>query len=757
MSLSQIPSKLHRFSFGSIQQLVREMLANRLFFVLALVSVVALITIMAVPGDGGFVTAPSYAAGTRPTQVIVGDFNGDGVMDLAVSNQRTVSILIGNGDGSFQTATILQGFLDTRLAVGDFNGDSHLDLVLANRAYDAASVYLGNGDGTFQPAQDYDADSAPIDIAVGDFNSDGHLDLAIANNRSSTISILLGNGDGTFQDARNYTAGTNPLSVIVADFNQDGRLDLAVSTFYGKTSIWLGNGDGTFQIGQDYPFIAPVVGDFNGDGIPDIAAAGSGSIPSSNVSIYLGNGDGTFRVASSYDGGLVSAFLSLAVGDFNGDGAADIALAGLSGISILLGNGDGTFRAGQSYSAGTDLTSVAVGDFNRDGWLDLAACDFYSDAVTILLGNGDGSFRAAQAYFGGAVAMAVGDFNGDGLLDLAVDGVSTVTIFLSKGDGTFQAASTFATGGGVGALAVADFNGDGKLDIATANFRTSLDRFHPGIIESDVRIFLGNGDGTFQAAGSFPAGIGPISLAVGDFNGDGVPDLAVADRGYQTPGNTVSILLGNGDGTFRDPQIYTVGTYPRSVVVGDINGDGHLDVVVANSGSNTVTVLLGNGDGSLGAALSYAVGSSPQSVAVGDFNGDGFLDLAVANQGTARDYSDSDLSILLGNGDGTFQSPERYLIGFAPSSVAVGDFDKDGHLDVVVDNSSSTTNLDGKVTVLLGNGDGTFRVVDRSYAVGSGPATLAVVDFNSDGLLDLAVASANSGTLTILLNDATWP
>lgn len=758
MSLSTISTKLRRLWLCSRRQLVNGTHANRLFVVLALLTVVALITIMAVPGDGGFIAAPSYAAGTRPSQVVVGDFNGDGIMDLAISDQRAVSILIGTGDGSFQTATVLQEVLDARLAVGDFNGDGRLDLVLTNRGYNVASVYLGNGDGTFQPPQNYDVDADPIDIAVADFNGDGHLDLAVANVSSSTVSILLGNGDGTFQDARNYKAGTNPRSVVVADFNLDGHPDLAVSTFLGITSIWLGNGDGTFQIGQDYPFYVPVVGDFNGDGIPDFAA-GSGGMPSNNVSIYLGNGDGTFRAANSYDAAPLNGLQSLAVGDFNADGASDIAVSGLSGITILLGNGDGAFRAGQSYSAGTYPISVAVGDFNRDGRLDVVVCDVSSDAVTVLLGNGDGSFRAAQDYLLGLNPSSVvtGDFNGDGIPDLAVaiPFPGTVNILLGKGDGTFQAPSTFAAGGGVGALAVADFNGDGKLDIATANLDTSPDRFHPGIIESDVRIFLGNGDGTFQAAGAFAAGVGPISLAVGDFNGDGVPDLAVADQGFQTPGNTLSILLGNGDGTFAVPQTYAVGNLPRSVVVGDFNRDGHLDVVVVNSGSNTVSVLLGNGDGTFGAALSYPVGSSPQSVAVGDFNGDGFLDLAVANQGIARDYSDSDLSILLGNGDGTFQAPERYVIGFLPSSVAVGDFDHDGYLDVVV--HSYTTNFDGKVAVLLGNGDGTFRAVGRSYAVGSGPATLAVVDLNGDSLPDLAVTSAASSTLTILLNDATWP
>ena len=195
--------------------------------------------------------------------------------------------------------------------------------------------------------------------------------------------------------------------------------------------------------------------------------------------------------------------------------------------------------------------------------------------------------------------------------------------------------------------------------------------------------------GTFQKQTTYTVGSNPLSVAVGDFNGDGKPDLAVAN----SSGGTVSVLLGNGDGTFQTQTTYTVGSssFPFSVAVGDFNGDGNPDLAVANAGSGTVSVLLGNGDGTFQTQTTYTVGSTPASVAVGDFNGDGNPDLAITNAGSGT------VSVLLGNGDGTFQTQTTYTVGSTPRSVAVGDFNGDGKPDLAVANSSG-----GTVSVLLG-------------------------------------------------------
>ena len=277
-------------------------------------------------------------------------------------------------------------------------------------------------------------------------------------------------------------------------------------------------------------------------------------------------------------------------------------------------------------------------------------------------------------------------------------------------------------------VAVGDFNGDGKPDLAVVNYGSNY-----------VTILLGNGDGTFTPSAYLYTGTDPIFAAVGDFNGDGKLDLAVANFGSYT----VSIFLGNGDGTFNTvAQSPATGIEPRSVAVGDFNGDGKLDLAVANEGSDTVTILLGNGDGTFTpTADSPATGTYPYSVAVGDFNGDGKLDLAVANEG-----SDT-VTILLGSGDGEFTPAASPATGSGPVSVAAGDFNGDGKLDLAVTNYYSDT-----VTILLGNGDGTFAPA-ASPGTGANPNSVAVGDFNGDGKLDLAVANYGSATVTILMGN----
>src|SRR5216684_1815090 len=244
---------------------------------------------------------------------------------------------------------------------------------------------------------------------------------------------------------------------------------------------------------------------------------------------------------------------------------------------------------------------------------------------------------------------------------------------------------------------------------------------------------------SFVARRDFTAGYDPIFVAVGDFNGDGVPDLVVANEGS----NNVSVLLGNGQGAFQAAQNFAAGTNPQSVAVGDFNGDGKLDLAVANEGSGDVSVLLGNGDGTFQTAVAIATGTNPQSVAVGDFNGDGNLDLAVANGGDFSSGAGSNVTVLLGNGDGTFQTARAFAVDDIPQSVAVGDFNGDGKLDLAVANLRS-----GDVSVLLGNGDGTFQGAVNYAAAGA--SSIAVGDFNGDGKLDLAVAS---GSVSVLLGN----
>ena len=347
------------------------------------------------------------------------------------------------------------------------------------------------------------------------------------------------------------------------------------------------------------------------------------------------------------------------------------------------------------------------------------------------------SSAGALPYF-----AAAGDFNNDGKMDLAVaNGDGTVSVLLGNGDGTFQPQVIYNTNpnGTPYAIAVGDFNGDGNTDLAVTNCVTGVVDSGEGSSDT-VSIFLGNGNGTFQPQQTYSVGSGAQGVAVGDFNNDGNADVAVTNN----RDDTVSVLLGNGDGTLQAQVTYVVGNEPSYISTADFNGDGQTDLVVSNSGDNTLSVLLGNGDGTFPPQVTYAVGNYPVGIAVGDFNGDGNADIATANS------NDGTVSVLVGNGNGTFQPQATYAVGTYPIGVGVGDFDGDGKADLAITNF-----VDNTVSVLLGNGDGTFQR-QIAWAAGNYPWGIAVGDYNGDGLADLAAADhTGASTVSVLLSEHT--
>jgi len=354
------------------------------------------------------------------------------------------------------------------------------------------------------------------------------------------------------------------------------------------------------------------------------------------------------------------------------------------------------FQPHVDYATGTNPFSVAVGDFNRDGKLDLAVTNNTDNTVSVLLGKGDGTFQAHADYATGASPkqVVVGDFNGDGKLDLAITNAAsnTMSVLLGNGDGTFQPHVDYATPVRPQWLVVADFNNDGKLDLATANYG-------PDYSEGSVSIFLGNGDGTFQPQKAYDAGVNPFGIMAGDFNRDGKPDLAVVDNNGSFG---VLILLGNGDGSFQPPVFYATGRNPRVGVVADFNSDGNLDLAVGNCIDNDLSILLGDGNGHFSTPVNYSAGAYVQELVGANFDGDGKLDLVTANSGS------DNVSVLMSNGDGTFQAQVDFATGSGPIALAVGDFNGDGAPDIVTANVSGNsvsvllqTNLRATTTTLV--------------------------------------------------------
>jgi hypothetical protein len=700
-----------------------------------------------------FVAAPGFAVGansgvgSKPIAVVTGDFNRDGKMDVATVNQgsNNVSVLLGNGNGTFRPALNSPvGHSPAALLAVDLNGNNILDLVTANKSDNNITVLLGRGDGTFVSAGTFAAGASPVSLAYGDFNGDHHTDLAVADNGGSTVTLLLGTGTGKFTQGGTVTVGNNPTSVAVMDFNNDGLSDIAsVSGGFGHLDINLNNGDGTFAAAVNYTtgFCANtvVVGDFNHDGQPDLAVACN--FPSGDgVSILLGNSDGTFQTFAKYSVGGQTP-LTLTVADLNSDGFQDIVTANdqfaNNSVSVLMGNGDGTFGTVHVYQPGQTPVGVAVGDFNGDGIPDVVTANsgpFMGTpvgSISLLLGNGDGTLLAApDLIVPGPGPCVEADFNGDNVPDLAVittsPSYSGVDIFLGLGNGQFGDPIQTTAINQPSAIAVGDFNGDQITDLAVAS-------------TDGVSILLGNNDGTFGLPQTFAAGSSPAWVAVDDFNGDNNLDLAVANN---ASGSSVSILLGNGDGSFQTATSVSAGGAATYIATADLNGDHHEDLAVVNGPNNQVSVLFGNGDGSFGTAKSYSTQVGPGSVGIGDFNGDHRPDLAVPT--FFGSGASSEVAVFKNGITHTFGLSETYKTGSRPQGIAVTDLNGDGKLDLAVVN-----NFDDNLFVFSGTGLGTFGAAS-SYVVGDRPTWISAADFNGDGRPDLAVVNSNSGTVTLL-------
>ena len=618
----------------------------------------------------------------------------------------------------------------------------------------------------------YPTSSPVISVAAGDFNQDGNFDFVAVVDGDGTVAnpggvqIFLGNGAGTFTLKSSYVTTVAASSVTVADLNKDGKLDLAVTgTGASAVTVLLGNGDGTFTATPTKPLAgqipgAVISGDFNNDQNPDLAVANFDG----TVSIFLGNGTGSFQPPTTFACGTDCGVLAAA--DFNNDGNLDLVVtdenSGL--LAVLIGTGKGTFGAPTFYAAGSLPVSLIVTDFNNDGKLDIVVGIGTPDYIgpnpptgnlAVLLGNGDGTFQGTQLRPTGlnSRGLVITDVNADGKPDVIVanQGSGNLTVFIGQGNGVFQAEpSSPNTSGFLSpvSVAAADFNGDSHLDLATAVSSA------PGVAISE-----GNGDGTFQAPNVLAAGTTPVWVAVGDLNGDGKPDLVVADEGSQDPGVTdlggVVVYLSSGS-TFLPVKTFAAGLYPTSVAIADVNLDGKLDLVVSDYGSvgasdtGGVTVLLGNGDGTFRSGSSYSTGQYEPAVAVADVNGDGKPDIILPALGD----SGYEVLVFLGKGDGTFQTPSSLKASEPDATVIIGDFNGDGKPDLLLANCCGATNM----SYFLGNGNGTFQP-EALFIGNPNPEFVASADFNNDGKLDLAIANApmNSGGMTILLNTTPVP
>ena len=651
-------------------------------------------------------------------ELAVADLDGDGVLDAVAGGASRVDVLLGNGDGTFVlTQQILAGLGGpTDLVLGNMNGDSHPDLVFLQESVRRRS-FRGNGDGTFTLATGDNSDRTRLSAA--DLDGDGLLDIVEHNLNAFSFEVLRGDGTGRFRSWQTLGTSIRPWEILAADADGDGVLDL-IAFGDGGASFFRGRGDGfdgEVIIDGDRPGQYGVTGDFNGDGALDFATTGSiGATASYLLSIFMGDGTGGFPAirstpVSAAAGGIVSA-------DFNEEGTADLVIgASLSGpfaLAVALNpvDGSGHFPVGTALgrtlvAQNNDFLNFATGDFNRDGRLDVATVD--GSEVVIYLRTDETSvldYRRGSVIARECRLVAAADFNGDGREDIAVSANRFVYVYLGDGQGGFEQAGSKLMPAEPTSIQPGHFNNrdDEYLDLLVGM------RAYPG-----VQPLFGRGDGTFDFALATTFSPGPDDMEVGDIDEDGNLDLATEDG---------LVRFGDGHGRFEVALAMSVsGPQNRRVELADVDRDGHLDLIHIAGGppQRTVFVWLGDGRRRFRGPFISGVPFDPKGGVVADVSGDGVPDLIL---GDFRYLYQAN-----GDGRGRFEPVRLFGTGSFRMRLAAPDLDGDGRADLVVGGDACLAlhrNLSRQRSCVLGTvnarGGATTDVLLVNGSAGSGEA-----------------------------------
>lgn len=526
-------------------------------------------------GDGTFANPTKYGKLLRHSAIAVGDIDGDGYPDIALTNsdssESDVSVFrnAGDGTGAFETEVLYKADRDQiAIAATDYDLDGDVDLVVVSRA---SLCFLENGgDGSFAaPKKLFSLSREKTEIAIADVDRDGDPDLVLSPSTDFTTAILRNRGDGTFEEQVQYPGDLYMTGLAVEDVDRDGDLDvLTIGTSTKKVLVLRGRGDATFaapQFLRDAQARGVAISDIDLDGMPDLITAASGS----GVEVFRNLRDGSFAPRVVYPAQGRPAYI--AVADLNGDAMPDVAVADHNSValSVLLNNGDGTLGAEIAYAMTPGISAIVARDVDLDHDVDIAVVNPSAGNVSIFINAGEGTLDVQKSYAAGEEPrdLTIGDLNGDDFPDFVVtnsDASGVVSVAFNLGDGTFGAPTAYPCGARSYSTAIADMDadGDGDLIVGGGEFIATLENA---------------GDGTFAPYVSYLNDINAGILQVADITGDGLPDVLGVDG--TDPG--VYVHVNQGDGTLASARPFLATPRMQSLGIGDLNADGAPDLVAA--------------------------------------------------------------------------------------------------------------------------------------------------------------------------------